>query len=107
MRIPDNQANNVGSAGVNRTPETVTATSANRATPASATEGRSNDEIQLSRLAAHLKAESPGSAERASRIEHLRMQVASGAYRPDAEKISQALIDEAVGSSRDVKQQKH
>ena len=102
MRIPDNQASGVGASGVNRAQETVTATSANR-TGGQKTDGGAGDAIQLSNLAASLRAQSPGSAERTARIEHLRMQIAGGTYQPDAQKISQALIDEATGSSRDVK----
>jgi len=103
MRIPDNQTGGVGAAGVNRTQETVTATSAHRAAAGSRTEASSNDEIQLSQLAGHLKAQSPGSVEREAKIEQLRTQVASGTYHPDNEKISHAMIDEALGASQDVK----
>ena len=94
MRIPDNQATGVGAPGVNRTQATITPHSTNH--PSSEKTGSgSSDQVQLSELVASLKAEDPGSPEREARIEQLRMQVAAGTYQPDAEKISEAMIDEA------------
>ena len=100
MRIPDNQSGGIGAPGINRTQETVTATSTGR-TGTERKEG--GDQIQISNLAAHLKAASPGSAERAARIELLRVQVAQGEYAPDADKVSSAMMEEALGSARENK----
>jgi len=96
MRIPDHQAGGVGAQGVGRPQEPITVTTSRSG--AEKPEGNSQDRIQLSSLAAHLKAESPGSAEREARIEQLRTEVTRGTYRPDTEKISRAMIDDALNA---------
>jgi flagellar biosynthesis anti-sigma factor FlgM len=94
MRIPDNQASGVGAQGVGRPQEAITVTTQR---PGADKAGHAEqDQIQLSSLASSLKAESPGSVEREERIEQLRTQVAQGSYQPDAAKIGQSMIDDAM-----------
>ncbi len=62
--------------------------------PGSAAAG--GDAVQISRLAAAVRALAPGSPERAGRLAQLEGAVESGRYRVDAERVGRSIVEEAL-----------
>ncbi|MBX9599618.1 MAG: flagellar biosynthesis anti-sigma factor FlgM [Bryobacteraceae bacterium] len=54
------------------------------------------DAVQISRLAAAVRALAPGSPERAGRLAQLEGAVESGRYRVDAERVGRSILEEAL-----------
>src|SRR3954469_22102663 len=63
------------------------------------TGGSGADRAELSGFAGKIaSALSSDSADRAAKVEHLRIQVAQGNYHPDAEAISQGIISDGLAN---------
>ncbi len=101
MRVNDNNMSGIGASGLNRTKGADGVERQGSAGAAGRTGSAGGDEVRLSDLAenlqslsAKLEAAEAGSPERMARLEQLKSVVASGRYEPDAEAISQSLMDE-------------
>ncbi len=62
--------------------------------------GKGADRAELSGLAGKIAgAQSQDAADRAAKVEQLRVQVAQGSYRPDAEAISKGIVTDALANA--------
>jgi flagellar biosynthesis anti-sigma factor FlgM len=68
----------------------------NSSSSSSARGAERGDQVQLSGLSSKINELQPGSPERESYIEGLRLQVASGQFQPDANSLAQSLVNEAL-----------
>jgi len=98
MRIENQNLNGAAGLQTGRTPETnptdaVTSPSSGRG-PGSV----SGDHAEISSLAENVsQALSAQSVNRAQRIQELARQYSAGTYRPSAQSVSSAIVDDAVG----------
>lgn len=101
MKINDPNLNGVNSSGLNgsqgldRTRATEAVQQGSRPGGGRRAEGPS-DQVQLSNLSQSLNAADSESPERVARVEQLRNQVASGNYNPDAQQVSQSLVQSTL-----------
>lgn len=99
MRIDDKNAPGIGSSNVGGVQGGQGVAGQERVSPGSSREAGgagSPDRIQLSGLAAQLQALQPGSEAREAELARLKELVSSGNYQVDADKVSRALVNEAL-----------
>jgi anti-sigma28 factor (negative regulator of flagellin synthesis) len=60
----------------------------------------SPDNVNLSALAEQMQALQPDSAAQQARLERLSAQVATGHYKPDPERLSETLVNDALQDAR-------
>jgi len=98
MRIENQNLNGAAGLQTGRTPETnpadaLTSTSSTRGTGAV-----NGDHADISSLAENVsQALSAQSVNRTQRIQELARQYSAGTYRPSAQSVSSAIVDDAVG----------
>jgi flagellar biosynthesis anti-sigma factor FlgM len=99
MRINDPNMTAAGAAGLGSTKAVDSDHRAQKRPNVGGGQGAS-DQIQLSQLAESLAVEQPESAERAAKLERLRVAVEKGQYKPDPEEIAKGLVKEATATGK-------
>lgn len=99
MRIEDNSNAGLGSSQLERAKATNTAAQTGASKAAQKGGGSASDRVNLSNLAESLNQLDATSPQREERLKQLSAAVRAGTYEPNAEMISSAMIDEALGQS--------
>lgn len=99
MRIDDKNTGGIGPSELNRAQATEAAGRSGTGAAQRKTTGDGLDLVDLSNLAEQVSALGQNSPEHISRLDRLRSIVQAGQYQPDAEAISESIIQEAIDES--------
>jgi flagellar biosynthesis anti-sigma factor FlgM len=99
MRIDDKNTGGLGPSELSRAQATEAAGRSGTGAARRSGGGDGTDLVNLSSLAERVSALGQNSPERQARLDRLRSVVEAGQYQPDAEAISESIIQEAIGDS--------
>jgi Anti-sigma-28 factor, FlgM. len=98
MKINDPELNGTVSSEVSKAREAEAAVKSRSQTVGGAASSR-GDHVQLSHLGSQLQAAETESPERTAYLEKLSAQVKSGGYKVDSQRLSRAIVNDAIKES--------